>query len=73
MQKKRGSRKRPVVCQTISDGRPPAASKCPKLACAKKIPLPLAHLFFAQVVNSCWLAPAHAYLAQTFPKIFKNP
>jgi hypothetical protein len=28
---------------------------------------------FAHVVNSCWLAPAHACPAQTSSKIFKYP
>jgi hypothetical protein len=28
---------------------------------------------FAQVVNSCWLAPAHAHPGQTLPKNFKHP
>jgi hypothetical protein len=29
-------------------------------------------LLFVEVVNSCWLAPAHARLGQILPKIFKH-
>jgi hypothetical protein len=28
---------------------------------------------FVEVVNSCWLAPAHARPGQTLPKKFKHP
>jgi hypothetical protein len=67
-----------VVCQTAGLGRPatsdhwPALHGCPKTPLAKKNSSSYPP-FFAHVVNSCWLAPAHARPALSFPKIFKHP
>jgi hypothetical protein len=59
----------------VARGRPPAADRhlalwtlyifFPNL-------LSSCPLFFVLVVNSCWLAPAHARLAQTSPQNFKH-
>jgi hypothetical protein len=38
-----------------------------------KIPYSYCPPFWADKVNSCWLAPAHAHCAHTSPKNFKHP
>jgi hypothetical protein len=38
-----------------------------------KIPYSYCPPFWADVVNSCWLAPAHTRLAHTSPQNFKHP
>jgi hypothetical protein len=65
--------------QPASGGRPLVAGR-PRVdawtgsACLfKKNFLYLLPPFFAQLVNSCWLAPAHARPGQTLPKNFKHP
>jgi hypothetical protein len=51
-------------------GRLPALCGCPTPQNFPSLSYPP---FFAHVVNSCSLAPAHACPIQTSPKIFKHP
>jgi hypothetical protein len=68
-------------------GRQARAGQQPAVACQPRVDtwpikfyahsfeffFPPAPFFFEHVVNSCWLAPAHARLAQTSPQNFKHP
>jgi hypothetical protein len=63
------SKCRTVRAQPTGNCWSPDSPSCPKLQIIF-FNLPK---IFAHVVNSCWLAPAHARLAQTSPKNFKHP
>jgi hypothetical protein len=63
----------------MASGRPTVAGR-PRVDTSAYRDVPIFLIFFsscpplfAQVVNSCWLAPAHARPTQTSPRNFKHP
>jgi hypothetical protein len=65
--------KKKGIVRTRPGFGPSPMARCPSLNLCNFIFYSSCPPFFAHVVNSWWLAPAHARPTQTLPKNFKHP